>query len=388
MDVLLAAFGTRGDVQPLAALGRRCVMRGDRATLAASARFAPMARAAGLAFVALPGDADAMLHAPSGRAAMLGRGVAEQLPAFARAIALASTEWTPILDEHAARADLVVAGSAALVPSALAALRAQRRAFFAHTIPFRWTGFPTTIERTLYDPWRAEVDRTLGPSREQVLDRLRGAGVGVVSAWSPSLVPSAGSGLPLPSGALAPVPGEAASFGDPELPSDVAAWIDDGPPPVHVGLGSMPDPASAASPLAVAHALSRRGLRALVVGDVDRAALPPTARAVDACDHRTLLPRCAASVHHGGSGTAHGVACAGLASLVCTVLLDQVLWARALEACGTGVWLAASGAAERQLEAALERVLDPAAAERARALAARIAREDGCGAALAAMAPR
>ena len=56
MHIALLAYGSRGDVQPCIALSVGLRRAGHTVTLAASALFAPLAAAHGLAFAPLPGD--------------------------------------------------------------------------------------------------------------------------------------------------------------------------------------------------------------------------------------------------------------------------------------------------------------------------------------------
>ncbi|WP_433515047.1 glycosyltransferase [Nonomuraea sp. CA-143628] len=118
------------------------------------------------------------------------------------------------------------------------------------------------------------------------------------------------------------------------LPPDVAAFLDDGPPPVFVGFGSMvPDEPDAVAEQVVV-ALRLAGVRAVVQG------LPVTASA-DVCPvgevaHEVLFPRMAAVVHHGGAGaTAAGLA-AGVPNVVCPFFSDQPFWGRRVAALGVG----------------------------------------------------
>ncbi|CAM9857026.1 unnamed protein product, partial [Choristocarpus tenellus] len=53
-------------------------------------------------------------------------------------------------------------------------------------------------------------------------------------------------------------------------------------------------------------------------------------------DHGLVLPRCLASVHHGGSGTTAAVLRAGIPHVVCPQHLDQFFWSERMSHLGLG----------------------------------------------------
>jgi UDP:flavonoid glycosyltransferase YjiC (YdhE family) len=120
------------------------------------------------------------------------------------------------------------------------------------------------------------------------------------------------------------------------LPDPVEAFLAAGPPPVAVTFGSMafsdPERLSAI----VVEALRLAGVRGIV--QAGAAGLRPAAAddllPVDALDHRSLFPRVAAVVHHGGAGTSHAVAAAGMPSIVVPRVGDQAFWADRLHRLG------------------------------------------------------
>jgi UDP:flavonoid glycosyltransferase YjiC (YdhE family) len=118
-------------------------------------------------------------------------------------------------------------------------------------------------------------------------------------------------------------------------PSGLQAFIEDGPPPVYIGFGSM----SSSDPQQVFElirtALHISGQRAVlaggwggVVGVSDRI------YALDSAPHDWLFPRMAGVVHHGGAGTTAAGLRAGVPSLLIPHLGDQPYWARRLHELG------------------------------------------------------
>jgi UDP:flavonoid glycosyltransferase YjiC (YdhE family) len=102
--------------------------------------------------------------------------------------------------------------------------------------------------------------------------------------------------------------------------------------------------------------------------------------------HATLFPRCAAAIHHGGSGTVHNAARAGVPQLALPQIVDQYYWGHRLAQLGVGpapirfTRLTADG-----LTHALRALLGPGYAERARRLAPHVAADRGIEAAVAAI---
>jgi UDP:flavonoid glycosyltransferase YjiC (YdhE family) len=106
-------------------------------------------------------------------------------------------------------------------------------------------------------------------------------------------------------------------------------------------------------------------------------ALPLNVRHLAFAPFGTLLPRCAAIVHHGGIGTAARALQAGIPQLVMPLSHDQFDNAHLLKRVGVGVSLARSRFTGPSLARALRRLLSSAAVtERCQALAARLRAQD------------
>jgi sterol 3beta-glucosyltransferase len=170
------------------------------------------------------------------------------------------------------------------------------------------------------------------------------------------------------------------------LPDLVEAFLAAGPPPVVVTFGSMafsdPDRLTAI----VVGALRRAGQRGIVQSGA--AGLRPAAAddllPVEALDHRSLFPRLAAVVHHGGAGTSHAVAAAGVPSIVVPHVGDQAFWADRLHRLGVSPApvrprnLSAESLAERLRAATASGQMKASAVD----LADRVRSEDGLGTAV------
>jgi vancomycin aglycone glucosyltransferase len=163
------------------------------------------------------------------------------------------------------------------------------------------------------------------------------------------------------------------------LPTELAAFLDAGEPPVYVGFGSMamrssPDLGRVAIEAARAHGrrvVLGRGWADLASTD-DRA----DCLVVGDVSHQALFPRVAAVVHHGGAGTTTTAALAGAPQIVVPQIVDQPHWARRVAELGIGVAHDGPVPPSESLARALETALAPETRKRAAAVAREI-RTDG-----------
>ncbi|MEO7429585.1 MAG: nucleotide disphospho-sugar-binding domain-containing protein, partial [Acidimicrobiales bacterium] len=149
-----------------------------------------------------------------------------------------------------------------------------------------------------------------------------------------------------------------------------------GEPPVLVMLGTSAATGAGAQFARIAADLDRLGLRSvLLVGDA--------ANLADVADHpgaatfapvTQLLPRCRVAVVSGALGGIAAALTAGVPVVVHPQLFDQVWHGRRVTELGVGLMARRTG----QVAAAVRRIADdPTFTQRARALAARMAEEDG-----------
>ncbi len=116
-----------------------------------------------------------------------------------------------------------------------------------------------------------------------------------------------------------------------DIPEDVEAFLQAGPPPIYIGFGSVSvknpaaftDMALEAAEMAGCRLVMSRGWTGL-----GRENMPERAILVDDLSHDYLFPRMAAVCHHGGSGTIHRAARAGLPQFVMPVIIDQFFWGK------------------------------------------------------------
>jgi UDP:flavonoid glycosyltransferase YjiC (YdhE family) len=164
-----------------------------------------------------------------------------------------------------------------------------------------------------------------------------------------------------------------------ELPDDVRAFCQAGPPPVAFTLGTGMAHAGRFFRDAVA-ACGAAGVRSLLLTkypELIPLSLPPTVRHFAFAPFRQLLPLCATVVHHGGVGTTAAALEAGCPQLVLPLAWDQPDNAARVERLGVGFALGARQRRSGDMARALSRLMTPAVRERCREVAMLAARDDG-----------
>jgi sterol 3beta-glucosyltransferase len=154
---------------------------------------------------------------------------------------------------------------------------------------------------------------------------------------------------------------------------------------VFFGFGSMPVLDGAATLEMIRAVSAELGVRAIVTAGwsrLDRVE-DDGLIALDTVDHQSLLPRCAAAVHHGGAGTTVASVAAGIPTLVCSVIADQPFWGARCRTLGIGDTVPFSKLDAGRLARGLRRVLVPDMRARAAAVGRQVASEDGVAAASA-----
>jgi rhamnosyltransferase subunit B len=163
---------------------------------------------------------------------------------------------------------------------------------------------------------------------------------------------------------------------DQTLDPALDAHVDAGDPPVLVTLGTSAATDASEQFARIAGDLDAAGLRSVLLvgheGNLARVADRPGA--VTFAPITELLPRCRVAVVSGALGGLAAALTAGVPVVIHPQLFDQVWHGRRVEQLGVGVMARKS----EDVGAAVERIVDdPSYTERARALAAAMAGEDG-----------
>ncbi len=165
-------------------------------------------------------------------------------------------------------------------------------------------------------------------------------------------------------------------------PAELLHFLENGPPPIYIGFGSMSNKDPERHTRQVLRTLELSGQRGvLLTGEGAVIRLPTSASVFYADDvpHSWLFPRMAAVVHHGGAGTTAAGLRAGVPSLITPFLLDQHAWADRVVKLGIGLRLADPGrlTAEKLAQAIHTAITDQALRTRAAAFGEKIRAENG-----------
>ncbi|MEU0004283.1 glycosyltransferase [Streptomyces sp. NPDC006314] len=353
--VVIFAAGSRGDVQPCLALGRRLHQQGDVVRVIASHRYRGLITAAGLEFHSLSLDPVEIVASPEGQELLAGgRSAVRFIRGLHRILGPLIARMLSEIQTGVAGADLILTPSLTFlglhlsqylqVPYAVIHFQpshpsgafphpllpaARFLGAFGNRLSFYAVDLASWLAcRQAVNTWRREsLDLSpmspLGPFRH-----VRSAPV--LCAFSPVVVPR-----PSDWGPNVHVTG----YWFHEQPSwtpspDLLAFLDSGPPPVYVGFGSMGTGDPEATDRIVRTALRRAGLRGVLTGE------PTTSDddvlVVGDVPHDWLFRRMAAVVHHGGAGTTAAALRAGVPSLVCPFFGDQPYWAERVHRLGAG----------------------------------------------------
>ncbi|WP_096283333.1 glycosyltransferase [Mycobacterium ahvazicum] len=160
-----------------------------------------------------------------------------------------------------------------------------------------------------------------------------------------------------------------------EADEDVASWITTGTPPVCFAFGSIPVESPAATVELISAACAELGERALICfGGTDFAGVlhPAHVKLISVANYAAIFPVCRAVVHHGGSGTTAASVRAGVPTLILWSSADQPYWGAQIKRLKVGTARRFSATRASSLVADLRLILTPAYAARARELADRM----------------
>jgi sterol 3beta-glucosyltransferase len=405
--VALLTYGTRGDVEPFIALAVGLQRAGFSPRLAAPAVFEPLAQEHRVEFHPLPGDPAQLAKE---LVAIAGTSWPRMVAAVSRYVAPLGAAVARHATECAADSDLIVhsflmtqTGHEIALRQGIPSVSAQLFPVFAPTSAFpsvvfpdlplgglyrRLThGFVTQVfwqgSRLLYSSvrraepdlpalsgWPFSARRPMRPlllfafSRHVVPPPADWAGIAEVTGYWP----------------LGPREGW-------KPPVDLERFLDAGPPPVYIGLGSGGEAAGAAWISSARAALEETGLRGVLdLGSctVEPHSLPEAIFAMRGIPHAWLFPRMAAVVHHGGAGTTGAGLAAGKATVVVPTTSDQPFWGRRVHALSVGPEpIPVRRLTARNLAQAISVAMsDPAVRSHADDLGERIRAEDGVGVAV------
>ena len=126
---------------------------------------------------------------------------------------------------------------------------------------------------------------------------------------------------------------------DEPLPSKVEAFLDNGPPPIYIGFGSMlyTGKLTRKNLIDVCRLSGHRAIISQGWSELDIPQDDENILAIADINQSKLFPRMAAIVHHGGAGTTTAAAIAGVPQLIVPNVFDQFYWGHRIEELGIGL---------------------------------------------------
>ncbi|MCE5259699.1 MAG: glycosyltransferase [Chloroflexi bacterium] len=367
MKVTIIAVGSRGDVQPLAALGVGLKQRGHQVRLAAGDEFADLVSGASLDFVPL----GIQMH----------RTIAQykdfyQLVAAIRknVIAAAGSGQDAYISDFMGIAACTYARGLSVPYFYAGLIPGLPTRAFAHPLfkPRSWGGWYNLRTYRMADTMALRNC----PDASCLLREPRPT---YLYGFSEHVVPR-----PPEWEDYAHITGywfldRAAGY---QPPAALEAFLQKGPPPIVAGFGSAETGQGRRTADLVMAALAQTGQRGVFLtgwGNMLINDPPSNVYVTDAVPYDWLFPRAAAVIHHGGAGTIASALRAGVPSVVVPFGLDQVFWGRRIQELGAGPQpIARKSLTVEKLASAIRlAVEDPNYRARAAALGEKIRAEDG-----------
>jgi UDP:flavonoid glycosyltransferase YjiC (YdhE family) len=369
MKFVVAAYGSRGDVEPCVAVGAELLRRGHDVRMAVPPNLLGLIESAGLAAVAYGPDSQEVLGFRS-HFAKIENPISKVVEATEHITQVWAEKGTT-LTELADGADLLLAGIteqglAANVADYYGIPLAAVHFYPARILELQWLDWRITKEAESAHRRTLGLPESTGPSTRaleiQAFDEFYLPEPATDWVELDDLRPFVGAlTLELPTGA----------------DDEVLSWIAAGTPPIYFGFGSMHVTTPDDTVAMIIAACAQLGERALIESgsNNDFTHIPHTEHVMIAktLGQAAIFPLCRAVVHHGGAGTTAAGLRAGIPTLILFAFwLDQPIWAVAVNQLGVGSAQRFSAVTQESLAADLRSILTPQYLIRAREVAAQM----------------
>lgn len=384
MRALLSAVGTRGDVQPIVALGSRMRELGHAVRFCVPPNFVEYARKLG--FEAFPVGVEMRHSAGRGAGAAL---TPEQIRRMRESMPDLITDQFESVGAAAEGCDAILGANAhQYAARSIAELRGMPyvTALYAPVAIPSPDHAPPPAPGGTWEPGTSETngqrwDETQRAWNERALERVNHnrsrlglSPIDDVLRYNITDRPWLATDA-----VLAPIPNtpgiEVVATGAwiledrTPLSDELEAFLEAGEPPIYFGFGSMPAPQDLSRTLLeAARAVGRRAIVSQGWAELDRIDDANDSIVIGDVNQQMLFPRAAAIVHHGGAGTTAAAARASVPQVVVPMFNDQFYWASRVRALGIGSSIVGPLTID-SLGASLREALDPSVATRARSVA-------------------
>jgi UDP:flavonoid glycosyltransferase YjiC (YdhE family) len=396
MKFALASYGTRGDIEPSAAVGLELLRRGHEVRMAVPPELVGFVESVGLAAIPYGPEVQKFLDEEFLR--NMWRDF------FRNPIRLVLKVWEPIIRHWGAASTtlLSLADGADLLSTGLNFEQAAANVAEYYDIPFatlhhypmRANGqlvpiAPSPVVRStitaiewlfwrsskkVEDPQRRELGLPEATCRSQ--RRIAERRSLEIQAYDQVCFPGLAAEWAKWNGQR-PFVGALTMELKTDADDEVAAWIAAGTPPICFAPGSIALESPADTVKMVSAACAQLGERALIcLGGTDFSDVPQFdhVKVVGVVNYAAVFPACRAVVHHGGSGTTNASLRAGIPTLILWSSADQPYWGAQVKRLNVGTARRFSATTQQSLLADLRRILTPECATRARELATRMSK--------------
>ncbi|KAF0693767.1 Aste57867_15266 [Aphanomyces stellatus] len=427
MQICIMIVGTHGDVAPFVGIGKRLQKDGHRVRLATHAVYRGFVENNGLEFYPLGGDPkelsgfmvktggsivplnyDVLAHDLPKNVAMIDEILHSTWPA----VSSPDPEGDPTLAPFRAQAIIsnpVTYGHIHVAeklgvplhimfpqpwvptqefPHPLSQLpytgkRQKRNSTSYHIVDWlMWTGTERLVNRFRVEVLGLRKIRKGDGGRSLLLDW----NIPHSFMWSEHLVPSPPDWDPELYDVIGTVT-EAATVASSYTPSpELKTFLESGAAPIFVGFGSMVIADPGATTKMIVDAAVAAHVRVLIQSSWSdmtqggKITIPDNVIVIGNCPHDWLMPQMAAVVHHGGAGTTAAGLLAGKPTFIVPFFGDQPFWGWAVERAGVGVHpCPIADLSTEKLTAAFQQLVSREMLAKARALQAKMQREDGIG---------
>ena len=395
MKFALASYGTRGDIEPCAAVGLELLRRGHEVRIAVPSNLVGFAESVGLAAVPYGPNFVELMEPDIFRKAWK---VQNPITLLRKAMEPVTKPWAEVsaaLTSLADGTDLLLTGIPYQEVVANVAEYYDIPLATLHTFPQRVNGYVVpipplpvnvpsplmrsgmTVAEWVYwrvtkraeDAQRRELGlpKATTPSSRRIMER----GSLEIQTYEEFCFPEVAAEW----GGRRPFVGALTMELTTDADDEIASWISAGKPPIYFGFGSMPVESPADTIAMISEACAELGERALLCsGATDFTGAPHVdhVKVVRALNHAAIFPACRAVVHHGGAGTTSAGMRAGIPALILWIAFDQPIWADVVKRLKVGTSRRFSRTTRESLVADLRRILAPEYATRARETASRM----------------
>jgi vancomycin aglycone glucosyltransferase len=390
MRILLSTIGSRGDVQPLVALGMQLRELGQDIHLCVPPDFREWIEGLGMTVTPIGPE----LRSTGKSNPMAARPTPEQVRQMMEGTVAAQFET---ISAAAQGCDLIVGATALQIAAPSIAEKMGIPYFFAaycpavlpsphHAPPILALHGDKPVTMTDYtELWEKDVERwnaqwlsILNPYREKLgLSAVNDVRSHILTSqpWlasDPTLGP-----WPDPTDGSVFQTGAWILRDDRPLDHELESFLDAGEPPIYFGFGSISAPQGLSQVMIEsARALGRRAILLRGWADLSLVDNEPDCIAIGEVNHQALFKRVAAIVHHGGAGTTHAAARSGAPQVLIPQHYDQHYWAGRVQQLGIGTAHTSATPTTTSLTNALEQALRQEVAAQAKTIANEI-RTDG-----------